>query len=524
MATRKSPQNLKDFPVKQGKEPLKRVYNWRGYLLGLGLVILATMLGHLVREFFAPANIIMIYLLCVTVSAVFGGFGPSIMVSILSVLAFDFFFVQPHLTFAVADTQYIFTFIALLLVGITISYLTSLVRQQTEAAKHREQETAALYALGRDLVISRGLESYIEAIVKRIKETLGIDIVIFLPDTENHQLLKIYPGTAAINFDENELNSALRSFQYGKMAGNKSEMMSNTLARFMPLITARGTVGILALKVELTKDQGRLLGAYADLAAVAIESILLADALHNAQLMQATEKLQTALLNAISHDLRTPLVSVIGVLSGLEEEGIGLDDSAKRNLIQVAREEAERLNHLITNLLDESRIEAGVIKLSRQPSVVQDLVGAALEQLGSRTGLRSIKIDLPADMPFISVDFGLIVQTLVNILDNACKYSPSDSTIEIKGRYVASEVQIEIADQGLGIPPQDLAHVFDKFYRIKRPDTVTGTGLGLSISKGIIEAHGGRITAENREGGGTIIRIALPWDKPKTDGGEKANE
>jgi two-component system sensor histidine kinase KdpD len=254
------------------------------------------------------------------------------------------------------------------------------------------------------------------------------------------------------------------------------------------------------------------LGAYTDLVAVALEGIQLAEELHNAQVLKATEKLQDALLNAISHDLRTPLVSVIGTLSSLQEEGMGLDDVAKKNLIQVAREEADRLNHLITNLLDESRIEAGAIKLSRQLSEVQDLVGATLEQLGSRASARSIKIDIPSEIPFISVDFGLIVQTLANILDNAMKYSPADSPIDIKARQHDQEVYIEITDHGVGIPEEDLVNIFDKFYRIKRPDNVAGTGLGLSISKGIIEAHGGIIEAEKGSDGGTIIRVKLPVD------------
>jgi len=263
----------------------------------------------------------------------------------------------------------------------------------------------------------------------------------------------------------------------------------------------------------LTIEQERLLEAYADLAAIANESILLANEAQNAQVLRNTEKLQTALLNAVSHDLRTPLVSVIGVLSSLQEEGMHLDDAAKMNLIQVAREEAERLNHLITNLLDVSRIEAGVIKISKRQSDVQDLVGAALEQLGSRTSGRPVNMEIPAELPYVSVDFGLIVQTLVNILDNALKYSPDNSPIDIRARQVGQEMQIEIADRGIGIPPADLAHVFDKFYRIQRPDNVTGTGLGLSICKGIVEAHSGRIASENRPGGGTIIRLFLPVAK-----------
>jgi two-component system sensor histidine kinase KdpD len=517
--------------VKSGWDKMlkKRVFGkWRGYLQGLGLVVLATLLGHLVRDFFAPANIIMIYLLCVTVSAVLWGLGPSVLVSILSVLTFDFFFVPPFFTFAVAHTQYVFTFIVLLLVGIIISFLTSRARQQTEAARQREQETAALYALSRDLSVSYNLESYVQAIAKRIKETLECDAIIFLPDIQNEGTLKPFASSANVIVDGDEFSAATSSFEHQRIIGHGTHTFPNVKSRYLPMLTARGVVGVLAIRLadttkELTIEQERLLGAYADLAAVAIEGILLAEEAHNAQVLRATEKLQTALLNAISHDLRTPLVSIIGVLSSLQEEGMVLDDAAKKNLIQVAREEAERLNHLITNLLNESRIEAGVIKISKQSSEVQDLVGAALEQLSSRSSTHPVKIDIPVDLPFISVDFDLIVQTLVNILDNAFKYSPPGSLIEITGRRVAEKLYLEVADRGVGIPPQDLLRVFDKFYRVQRPNNVAGTGLGLSICKGIVEAHGGQIEAANRLGGGTIIRLILPVGKPSSLLGEKTN-
>lgn len=242
---------------------------------------------------------------------------------------------------------------------------------------------------------------------------------------------------------------------------------------------------------------------------MAIERTQLAEEARNAQVLEATERLQTALLNSISHDLRTPLVSVVGVLSSLEG-GMELDDTSRKNLIQVAREEAERLNHLITNLLDVTRIEAGAIKVCLQPSDLEDIVGAALEQLGSRSASHLIEVDLPKDLPFVLVDFGLMVQVLVNVLDNAVKYSPPGSYIDISGEQAGHQVELTIADRGAGIPLEDLTRVFDKFYRVQRPDNVPGTGLGLSICKGVVEAQQGKIVAENRPGGGTLIKITLP--------------
>ena len=503
---------------------LDRVVNWRGYLQGLVLVGIATLIGRLINQLFTPATIMALYVLAVGITAYLGGLGPSIMVSLVGVLAFDFFFVRPYFSFNVSDTQYIFTFLVLLLVGIIISYLTARVRRQTEAAKNRERETYALFALGRDLAVSNDLESYLQVIINRARETFGRHIIVFLPDPEKKNTLKTYMGTQDIPVDENERAAAFWSFEHQKVVGAGTDTLPNSKARFIPLVTARGKVGVLEIlitgdKDKLTIGQERLMEAYANLAAVAIESILLNEEAHNAQILRDTEKLQTALLNSVSHDLRTPLVSIIGVLSSLQEGGIQLDDAAKVKLIKVAWEEAERLNHLITNLLDVSRVEAGAIRILKQASDVQDLVGTALEQLGNRAVSRPIEVDIPGNLPFVAVDFGLIVQTLVNIIDNALKYSPAASAIEINARNIGNDVQIEVADRGFGIPPGDLLQVFDKFYRIDHPGSVAGTGLGLSICKGIVEAHGGHIVAENRVGGGTIIRLILsaaePGQKPE---------
>jgi two-component system, OmpR family, sensor histidine kinase KdpD len=504
----------------RNENPAKEMhFKWRGYSFAFGLVVLATIIGEFMHSAFAPTTISTLYLLCDVFAAYLWGLGPSILVSVLGMLSFDFFHVPPYLTFRVTDTQYLFTFLALLLVGVVISYLAMLVRRQTESARHKERETAALYALGRDLAVSSTLESYIDAIVKRAKETFGCDTIIFLPDPDNPELVKPLNIITGVIIDENELAAATWCFQHRRVVGHGTDTLPNAGARYLPLITARGAVGVIAILMndssgEFTLEKEHILGAYADFSAVAIESIRLANEAQSAQILRETEKLQTALLNSVSHDLRTPLVSIIGVLSSLQQDGINLDDAAKMNLVQVARDEADKLNHLIANLLDVSRIEAGAISLLKQPADIQELVGAALDQLGSRAGAHKIKTTIPGELPFISVDFALIVQTLVNILENAVKYSPDGSTIEINAWEEERQATIEIADRGIGIPAPDISHVFDKFYRVQRPDNVTGTGLGLFISKSIVEAHGGSIIAENRPGGGISIKIILPMTEP----------
>ncbi len=254
-------------PVKQDKRPARALLgSWQSYLKGLGLVVLATLLGQLVHELFAPTTIVMMYLLCVVITAYLWGLGPSILVSVLGVLAFDFFHVPPYLTFRLADTQYVFTFLALLLVGVVISYLTSRVRLQTEAAKRRERQTAALYALGRDLAVSNDMESYIRAVIKRAKETFGHNTIVFLRDPQNKETLKPYAEAPNVSVDENELAAAIWAFQHQKIVGHGTDTLPNAKSRYVPLVTPRGTVGVIALSAadtggELTVEQERLLEA-----------------------------------------------------------------------------------------------------------------------------------------------------------------------------------------------------------------------------------------------------------------------
>jgi two-component system sensor histidine kinase KdpD len=250
--------------------------------------------------------------------------------------------------------------------------------------------------------------------------------------------------------------------------------------------------------------------AFANQGAQAIERAQLEEQNRQIALLQSAEKLQNALLNSISHDLRTPLVAITGALSALDENFTELDETTRSALIENARGESDRLNRLVGNLLNMTRIESGAIKLHLEPGDVQDLIGTALEQLGKRASKNKIKVDVQPNLPLIPMDFTLMVQVIVNLLENAIKYSPEDSLIEVTATVDGTNTRLQILDRGAGIPSEDLSRVFDKFYRVQRPESVSGTGLGLSISKGIVEAHGGEIRAMNREGGGTILEVELP--------------
>jgi len=494
---------LQDFRIHQ---PI-----WR-YGLSVVLVSIATLIGTMIQGNLEPANLVMLYLICTVLSAVFLGRGPGLLTSFLSVLAFDYFLVPPFMTFAVSDTQYVITFIGLFIVSIVISTLTVRTKEQAEAAIQREANTSALYTLSRELTSATDLHEVTDIIISNISQVFGRNVAIFLPEDGK---LNLYAASPDYFPDANEMAVAAWAFEHNQSAGFGTDSLPAVTLRCQPLKTAQGQIGVLGIYPQksgilLTPEQSQTFNAFAYQAALAIERATLAEQARQAALLTATEKLQTALLNSISHDLRTPLVSITGALSSLREETLQLDPKDHKSLLDTAYGEAERLNRLVGNLLNMTRLEANAIHLRRELSDIQDAIGAALNQLEERLGIKPVEVKIPDDLPLISLDFALFVQALVNLIDNSVKYSSLDTPIEINVSQTKNEIRIEISDRGIGIPSEDLEKVFDKFYRVSRPESVNGTGLGLAICKGIIELHSGSIIAKNRVGGGTTISISLP--------------
>jgi two-component system sensor histidine kinase KdpD len=486
---------------------------WRRYGYSLLLVVAATGLSVLVHSRVSPANLVMVYLLAVVIAALYLGRGPAILASLTSVLVFDFFFVPPRLTLTVSDAEYLLTFTGLAVVGIVISYLTVRAREQAEAAEKREADTSTLYSLSRDLALANTLDDVIRAVILHMEIAFGREAIVFLPEREGS--LKPYGRQEGSGSDESEIAIAAWAFQHGEPAGRGTNTLPTARMRFFPLKTPERVIGVLGVKPKderplLTPDQRRLLEACASQSALAIERVQLAEQARQTEILKATEKLQTALLNSISHDLRTPLVSITGALTSLQDNGMELKEEIRASLIETASQEAERLNQLVGNLLSMTRLEGGAMRIDLKPGEIQDMIGAALEQLNDHLGDHPVHIQIPDDFPLVPMDFVLIVQVFVNIIDNAVKYSPSEAPVEIEARVDGQWAAVIVADRGIGIPEEDLTRVFDKFYRVQRPDNVMGTGLGLAICKGIIEAHGGEITASNRPGGGVILTVRLP--------------
>lgn len=493
------------------KQPGKPV-PWQEYLKSLALVMAATAAAELVFQFLSPTNLVMIYLLVVVLAAIRLGLKPAIMTAFLSVLAFDFFFVPPRFTFSVYDTEYLITFAALFTVGVVISTLVAKASERAETIREREVQTASLYYLSRDLAAAPDITAILDAAIRNIGESFNASLAILLPEGER---LEIKAANRELHLDMKELAVADWAFRNRKAAGRGTETLNSAALLYLPLQTSTSVLGVLGIELGDEADYAntqsrRLLDAFTTQAALAIERVQLGKQAEQALILQGRETLERALLNSVSHDLRTPLVSITGALSTLRDKEHRLSDTRRRELLDAAWEEAGRLNRFVGNLLDMTRLEAGAVTLKEEPCDIQDLVGCALAALEQRIGARDVKVQLPDGLPLVKLDMALMTQVLVNLLDNALKYSPHASIIDIAARVDDGRLTLEVSDRGPGVPESDLKRIFDKFYRIPVPEGAGGTGLGLSICKGIVEAHHGKIHAENRDGGGLRVIVTLP--------------
>ena len=348
--------------------------------------------------------------------------------------------------------------------------------------------------------------------MKNVEETLGASLAVLLSEGER---LEVVAASDGLHLDVKAEAVADWSFRNRQPAGRGTETLGSAHLLCLPLMTVSSALGVLASRFAgdaeyASQEQRRLLDAFTAQTAMALERAQFSRQAQKAQILQARENLERALLNSISHDLRTPLSSITGVLSSLKDEGEHLSAASRRELLETAPDEAARLNRFVGNLLDMTRLEARELALKKELCDVQDLIGCALAALEPRISSRDIAVRILPLLPLVSIDLVLMIQVLVNILENTLKYSPPGTSVEITARTDAPWLVIEIADRGQGVPDQDLKRIFDKFYRIPVPEGARGTGLGLSICKGIVEAHNGVVRAENRPDGGLRVIIKVP--------------
>ncbi len=494
-------------------ERLARPTNWRQLGWAVGTVGLCTALGWLMFPYFDLSDIIMMYLLGTVLVAPRLTRGYTILASILSVGAFDFFFVPPYFTFAVTDVRYFVTFAVMLVVAIVVSSLTVRIRQQAEAARQRERRTAALYDLSRELASTQGEESLLRAAVRHISEVFGCQVVVLHPGVTGG-LVTAVAHPAPFEIDATEDGVSQWVYEHRQMAGLGTETLSGAKALYVPLIASRGIVGVLGVRPSdphafADPEQLHLLETYANQTAVAIERAILAEETQRAQVEIEAERLRSSLLSSVSHDLRTPLATIMGAASGLLEDGTHFQRGTWQDLLQSIVDEAERLNRLVSNLLDMTRLEAGTHALKKDWHPLEEVVGVALARMEKRLRDHPVAIRLPADLPLVEIDGVLIEQLFINLLDNGVKYTPAGRGIDISASTTDAAVLVEVADRGPGFAPGEEERVFDKFYRGQTAGS-RGVGLGLAICRAIVEAHGGKIWAENRPGGGAVFRFTLP--------------
>ena len=501
-----------DTTTKERPDKPKKTLPWKEYVASCGLVGGASWLCSIMAPFFSRTNMVMAYLLVVVLAAVWLGRRPAILTTLLSILVFDFFFVPPLHSFAVADSQYLLTFAVILVVGVVISTLIARGRERSEVMQTREIQTSSLYYASRDLAAAADSSTIMKAIYKNMGESLKAEPFFFSPDQDHLRFVEI---DAQQEPDQKEQAVAAWVFRNRQPAGHGTTTLGSAKYLYLPLKTSVNTLGVLGIKLAdetgYTSPQIRLLlDAFAGQTAMALERVELSVQAEQAQILATRTNLERALLNSISHDLRSPLASITGILSGLKEQAAKLSRQAKQELLTTAFEEAARLNRFVTNLLNMTRLEAGVVKLKEEACDVQDLISCALSQLDRQLENRLVKTHLPPDTPLVPMDMGLMMQVLVNLLENAAKFSPPATEINVIVRNEKQFLHIEVEDQGPGVPENDLEGIFDKFFQVPVPEGRGGTGLGLSICKGIVEAHGGKIRAQNHAGQGFTIIVKLP--------------
>lgn len=489
-------------------------------LAGFAVAILATLITSAIGWPFhhslgiANENVLMLYLLGVLWVATHHSRSAATLASILAVAAYDVIFVPPYYTLAISDREYIVTFGVMLLTALIISTLTHRVRAQAEQARMRERRTASLFALSRDLAAARTAEDIAVATVKHVSDVLGRKVSLLLANTERHLVLKGSSDSAAT--DQKELGVAQWAFEHDQLAGFGTSTLPAAAATYVPLRGSRGSVGVLGFHADgtWTAGQRQLAEAFASQIALAVERTTLAEEARAAWERVEAEFLRNTLLSGVSHELRTPLAAITGAASTLVQPDTPLSEETRADLLETVLNESSRMERLINNLLDMTRLEAGGLVLKREWLPLQEVVGSALHSLERRLRGRDVKIDIPADFPLVNIDSVAIEQVLTNLLDNAIEYTPKQSPIELAATALEGEITIQVSDRGPGLPAGTEKRVFEKFFRIRPAEARRGIGLGLAISRGIVEAHGGTITAADRPGGGAVFRFTLPRTAP----------
>jgi len=525
-----------------------RAHRASGYAVALGLTGIVTGAIAAIERITDVANISMLYLLAVMASAIFFGNGPAILASVAAFLAFDFFFIDPRHRLSVSEPEEWVALGLLLVTGVITGQLAAALRNRAREARRREREAVVLYDVVR-LMTGPDLRESLAAVAERLRQELALAAV----------LIGFHGGTAAGLWAEAGEQASLGLARASGMApklllgggatptpehrgspGRWIRVLPPHLPgrpggaadrlREVPVRLGSGIAGLISLvrrpeAPPFTAADDRLLSAVGNQLAVAIERTRLRQEAAEAEILRRTDELRTALLNTVSHDLRTPLSSIIASASSLLQQDVQWTEDERRDFARAIEEEGERLNRLVGNLLDLSRIQAGSLVPQRGWYDLGALVDDVLGRLSSIASKHTVTTSIEDELPPVSLDYVEIDEVLTNLIENAVKYTPPGSEIVIRATREDDEVRVEVADRGPGIPPEALARLFEPFYRVQREgQTARGTGLGLAVAKGLVEAHGGHIRAENRKEGGASFVFSLPLGEPGQAPVEAAGE
>ena len=489
--------------------------NPRPYIAALVAVAFALGFGELIERWVGVGNVDLVFLTAIVAIAVRVGLLPSLLASVASAIAYNFFFLPPIYTFTIADPANVVAFGLFTLVAVIVSGVAARGRTQANAATERARVTESLYSFSRKLAGAGTLDDVLWATAYQTALMLKVRVMLLLPERGSIAVKAGYPPEDIL--DDADLAAAKWAWENDRSAGRGSDTLPGAKRLFLPMHTGRGAIGVMGIDSDkpgpmFTPDQRRLLDALLDQGALAIERVRLVEEMDRVERVAETERLRSALLTSISHDLKTPLAAVLGAASALRDIGAKLNDAEKADLLATIIDESERLNRFIANLLDMTKLESGAVSPNVALHDIGEIVGSALRRAGRILSHHRVELELAPDLPMLELDAVLFEQVLFNLLDNAAKYAPTETTIRIQSWRTAASVCLRVLDEGSGIPAGDLDHIFDKFYRAQKTDQVrAGTGLGLAISRGFVEAMHGTIAAANRtDRSGAAFTITLP--------------
>ena len=484
------------------------------YVWALLACLATTLVATLLLPYFDLANIVMLFLLTVVLVALKWGRGPAVFAAFVSVATFDFFFVAPRFSFAVSDFQYLLTFAVMLAVALIIGQMTAGLRYQARVASYREERARVLYEFARDMSSLLLTEDVVESATKIIANTFRAEVAILVADAQDRLQLAAGRGQGPAI----DIGAAQWAYDKSQPAGAGTDTLAGNEYLYLPLRAPMRTRGVLVIKPDnprllLVPEQRRHLDTFAALTAIALERVHYVEIAQQALIHMESERLRNSLLSALSHDLRTPLAALVGLAETLTMTKPVLSGTQLETAHAIA-DEARRMGALVSNLLEMARIESGEVKLRRQWHSFQEVVGSALKAAQPALAQHRIEVQVPGDLPLVEFDATLIERVLYNLIENASKYTPPGTVITVAAEAAAGSLVVTVSDKGPGIPKGQEESIFEKFTRGRSESATPGVGLGLAISRAIVDAHHGRIWAQNGPDGGARFTFTLPLGLP----------